>query len=89
MAVVPGEVGRLGPGVGLAVSAWLVLMAIMPEGVGLVWQGDGDADAVSFVVGVRLCHDVDGIGAGGEACSSISTSFSPLGLSSLSMLSSY
>ena len=82
--------GRLGPGVGLAVSAWLVLMAIMPEGVGLVWQGDGDADAVSFVVVVGLCHDVDGVGAGGDAGSSISTSFSrfSLGLSSMSMLSS-
>ena len=83
--------GRLGPGVGLAVSAWLVLMAIMPEGVGLVWQGDGNADAVSFVVRVGLCHDVDGVGAGGDAGSSISTSFSRpilLGLPSLSMLSS-
>ena len=56
--------------------------------------GGGDADdgpgvglAVSFVlVEVGLCHDVDGVGAGGDEGSSISTSFSrpiPLGLSSL------
>ena len=91
--------GSLGPGVGLAVSfASVVLMAIMPEKVGLC-QGDGDADdgpgvglAVSFaMVGVGLSHVVDVVGAGGDEGSSISTSFSrpiPLGFSSLITLSS-